>query len=83
MTVLVMERLRRHRIPQITINVLAGRELESVKGIEVWLRVERVEVRADPPVAVQADGESLGMVDQATVDWFPDSLRVVGGQSAL
>jgi len=83
MTVLVMERLRRHRIPQITINVLAGRELESVKGIEVWLKVERVEVRADPPVAVQADGESLGMVDQATVDWFPDSLRVVGGQSAL
>lgn len=83
MTVLVMERLRRHRIPQITTNVLAGRELESVKGIEVWLRVERVEVRANPPVAAQADGESLGMVDQATVDWFPDSLRVVGGQSAL
>ncbi|MCZ6566853.1 MAG: diacylglycerol kinase family protein [Actinobacteria bacterium] len=83
MTVLVMERLRRHRIPQIAVDVITGRELENVKGMEVWRRVEHVEVRADPPVAAQADGESLGMVDQATVDWFPDSLRVVGGQSAL
>ena len=83
MTVLVMERLRRHRIPQIAVDVITGRELEDVKGMEVWRRVEHVEVRADPPVAAQADGESLGMVDQATVDWFPDSLRVVGGQSAL
>ena len=83
MTVLVMEHLRRHRIPQIAVNAIAGRVLENVKGIEVWPKVERVEVRADPPVAAQADGESLGMVDQATVDWLPDALRVVGGQSAL
>jgi diacylglycerol kinase family enzyme len=83
MTVLVLERLRRHRIPQIAVDILTGRELENVKGIEVWPRVESLEVTADPPVAVQADGESLGMVDQATVDWHPDSLRVVGGQSGL
>jgi len=83
MTVLILERLRRHRIPQIAVDVLTGRELENVKGIEAWPRVESLEVTADPPVAVQADGESLGMVDQATVDWHPDSLRVVGGQSGL
>ncbi|MFV1960340.1 MAG: diacylglycerol kinase family protein [Acidimicrobiia bacterium] len=83
MTVLVMGRLRRHRIPQITINAIAGRELENVKGIEVWKAVEGVEVKADPPVAVQADGESLGMVDHAMVDSLPDALGDIGGQSAL
>jgi len=49
----------------------------------VWKAVEGVEVKADPPVAVQADGESLGMVDHAMVDWLPDALGVIGGQSAL
>lgn len=83
MAVLVLERLRRHRIPQIAIDLITGRKLENVKGIEVWREVEGVEVRADPPVAAQADGESLGMVDQAIVDWLPDSLRVVGNQSGL
>jgi diacylglycerol kinase family enzyme len=77
LTVLVMDRLRRHRIPQIAVDAIAGRDLDSVNGIEVWPNVEVVEVAADPPVAAQADGESLGMVDQATVDWLPDSLNVI------
>jgi diacylglycerol kinase family enzyme len=78
MTVLVMDRLRRHRIPQIAIDAIAGRDLDAVNGIEVWLNVESLGVSADPPVAAQADGESLGMVDHAVVDWLPDSLKVIG-----
>ena len=78
LTVLVMDRLRRHRIPQIAFDAIAGRELDAVNGIEVWSNVEILDVDADPPVAAQADGESLGMVDQATVDWLPDSLKVIG-----
>jgi diacylglycerol kinase family enzyme len=41
--------------------------------------VKRIEVAADPPVAVQADGESLGLVDGGIVEWVPGSLRIVAG----
>jgi diacylglycerol kinase family enzyme len=77
MTVLILDRLRRHRIPQIATDVLTGRDLDAVNGIDVWPRVDNLTLVADPPIAVQADGESLGMVDAASVEWFPDSLDVI------
>ncbi len=79
MTALVLERLRRRRIPQIAINALSKRPLAAVSEIEVWEGVKTLELKADPPVAVQADGESLGMVDEAAVEWNADALRVVSG----
>ena len=79
MTTLVLERLRRHRIPQIAIDALSRRELAAVKGIEVWQGVKNREITADPPVATQADGESLGMVDAASIDWNADALGVAAG----
>ncbi len=83
LTVLVMDRLRRHRIPKIAIDAIAGRDLGSVNGIEVWPNVQRLGVVAEPPVAAQADGESLGLVDEATVDWLPDSLNVIRPGAAI
>jgi diacylglycerol kinase family enzyme len=53
--------------------------LAAVSEIEVWEAVTTLKLKADPPVAVQADGESLGMVDEATVEWNPNALRVVSG----
>jgi hypothetical protein len=37
-------------------------------------------IAADPPVAAQADGEALGMVDSGAVEWAPESLRVIAPQ---
>jgi len=45
--------------------------------MEVWRRVDRFELEADPPVEAQADGEPLGMVDGGTVEWAPDALGVI------
>jgi len=81
MTALVLERLRRRRIPQIALNALSRRRLAAVAGIEVWESVKKLELKADPPVAVQADGESLGMVDAASVVWSPKILKVISGLS--
>ncbi|MEA1903542.1 MAG: diacylglycerol kinase family protein [Actinomycetota bacterium] len=79
MSALVLGRLRRHRIPQIAFDVLAGRDLDVVKGFEVWTGVDSVELGADPSIAAQADGESLGLVDAAVVTWAPNSLNVIAG----
>ena len=79
MTALVLERLRRHRIPQIATNALTRRDLGVIKGIDIWQEIESITVSADPPVAAQADGESLGTVEAATISWKPAALRVVTG----
>ena len=78
MTALIVEKLRRSRIPQIAFNVFTRRELSKVKGMQVWADVSELEVVAEPPVAAQADGEGLGMVDRAALSWQEDALRVVG-----
>ncbi len=81
MTTLVIERLRRSRIPQIAFDVFTRRELAKVKGFQVWEGTDRLELRADPPVAAQADGEGLGIVDAAVVTWQGNALRVLAAES--
>jgi diacylglycerol kinase family enzyme len=83
MSALIMERLRRRRVPRIVFAGVAGKDLGKVRDMDVWTGVETLEASADPPVAAQADGESLGMVDAAVVSWQPEALRVMSGQSAL
>ena len=63
MTLLMISRLRRRRIPGIVTKLLRNGELDTVPEMNVVPHVKRIEVTADPPVAVQADGESLGLVD--------------------
>jgi diacylglycerol kinase family enzyme len=78
MTVLSVDRVRRSRVPQIAFDALLGRDLARVKGAQVWEGVEKVELIADPAMSAQADGESLGKVDRAILEWLPDSLAVIG-----
>lgn len=79
MTLLTIGRLKRRRIPGIVTKLLRNSELRSVPDMNVVPHVKQMEVAADPPVAVQADGEPLGLVDGGTVEWVPGSLRVVAG----
>lgn len=83
MSALVMGRLRRHRIPHIAAAAISGKDLDTVTGIDVWPGIDQIEATAHTPVAAQADGESLGMVDGARITWEPEGLRVIGAQSAL
>ena len=80
MTVLTVGHLKRRRVPQITLTVLRGKDLKSVRELDTWPGVEEMLVEAAPPVEAQADGESLGMVDGGSVGWRPDALRVLAPQ---
>lgn len=80
MTVLHMDRLRRRRVPRIILGAVGRKGLGSIPGMSVWPGVSDLELRADPPVAAQADGESLGLVNGATVEWVPDALNVITGR---
>jgi len=81
MTLLTLGRLHRRHIPRIITTALRGADLGVIPEMEVFPHVKSVEVWSDPPVAAQADGESLGLVDGGTVVWAPDSLRVVAPQA--
>jgi diacylglycerol kinase family enzyme len=80
MAVLLLDRLKRRRIPNIFFSAVAHRDLARIKGFEVWDSVESLKFAADPPVAVQADGEGLGLADGGSVDWAPDSLHLIAGR---
>jgi diacylglycerol kinase family enzyme len=79
MSILVLERLKRRRIPLILLTALTHRDLADIAGFELWPRVESMTFQADPPVAVQADGEGLGLADGGRVDWQPESLEIITG----
>jgi diacylglycerol kinase family enzyme len=80
MTLLLIERLKRRKVPAITTRAITGKRLDAVDGLEIWYEVDSLGIEADPPVAAQADGESLGMIDSAEITWDPDTLRIVRGQ---
>jgi diacylglycerol kinase family enzyme len=77
MTLLVMERLPRRRLPRVAFDALIRGDLGQVKGFRIWEEVDSVILEADPPAPAQADGEGLGMVEAARVEWHPDALGVV------
>lgn len=79
MTMLTIERLRRRSIPRIVATLLRNGDLSPISGMSVVPHLKRVEVEASPPVAAQADGEALGMVDGGSVEWAPGSLRLIAG----
>lgn len=81
MTAMLIERLKRRRVPLIAAKILSGADLSKLPEIELWPGVSTVSAQANPPIAAQADGESLGMVDGATFTWCPDSLRILRGHS--
>jgi diacylglycerol kinase family enzyme len=83
MTLLTISRLRRRRVPGIITTLLRNGDLGTVPEMTVVPHVKRVEIEAGPPVAAQADGESLGLVDAGVVEWAPGSLQVLAGPQPL
>lgn len=82
LTALIMGRLKRRRVPAVASKVFLRRDLDELEEIEIWQEVELLTAKASPPVAAQADGESLGMVDGASISWQPNSLTVLGAHAS-
>ena len=80
MSIMLMDRLRRRRVPGLAMRALTHRSLDLTTGVSIWEGVDEISIVADPPVAAQADGEGLGQVDGARVTWAPDSLEVISGR---
>jgi len=79
MSALILDRLKRRRIPTIFFSALGHRDLDKIDGFALWPNIKHLELEADPEVPAQADGESLGLVDGGSVEWAPDSIRVIAG----
>ena len=76
MSVLLLDHLRlRNALPMLLGSAL-GRDLGNVEGFTLWRGVSELTVEAEPPVAVQADGERLGPTQHATLRHVPDALTV-------
>jgi diacylglycerol kinase family enzyme len=81
MSALILDRLRRRRIPSIFVSALTSRDLDDVPGFEVWRDLKSLSFEASPPVPAQADGEGLGLSEGGEVEWVPDSLLILAGAS--
>ncbi len=79
MSALILERLKRRRIPRILFDALTHRDLDAIAEFQVWPDLKTFELVAEPPVPAQADGENLGMVDGGNLNWEADSLKVMTG----
>ncbi|NIA24429.1 MAG: hypothetical protein GWP04_02550 [Gammaproteobacteria bacterium] len=74
---LLVERLTLPRIPAILAAAVTGADLRRIPGVHVWEDVRQIDVSADPPSPVQADGELLGAVDTVRFSARPRGLRVI------
>ncbi len=77
LAVLVLEELAAARIAEILANVLAGRRLDGVAGVTVWTGVDRLNISAEPAMAAQCDGESLGLVDRVEIGYCDRALKIL------
>jgi diacylglycerol kinase (ATP) len=83
MTVLTVGRMRRRRIPRVLTTLARNGDLGTIPEWTVARNVKDLKLKADPAVAAQADGESLGMVDGGHLEWAPDTIQVIAGQSPI
>ena len=74
---LIIERVSLIRVPSILFHAALGRDLERVKGVQVWNDVRQLTITADPPGFLQADGESLGEVTTVDVTSAPRAVRAI------
>jgi diacylglycerol kinase family enzyme len=77
LAVLILEEVVAGRIPQILASVLSGRRLGAVPGMTVWTGVDRLNIAAEPAMAAQTDGESLGLVDRVEIKYCDRALTVL------
>lgn len=76
MSALLVDHLRLGNALPMVLGSALGRDLGKVEGFELWREVAELTVEAEPPVAVQADGERLGLTQRATLRYLPDALTV-------
>ncbi len=78
LTALVLPRLSLGAAAALAPRLLGGRDLTGVAGAEVWPRLAKLVVDADPPAPVQADGELLGFAAGAEISTARGELFVAG-----
>lgn len=79
-TVLIVTELPRRRIASVFGSAAIGRDLNRIKGIEVWDSVTEVTISSSGVIPAQADGELLGTPGTLTVSADPDALHIIAAQ---
>ena len=69
------ERVRRRDVPRLFAAIMMGRRYGSY--VMTGLDLDRIEVRCDYPLPLQADGEDLGDVDYAVFEAHRDAVAVL------
>jgi diacylglycerol kinase family enzyme len=75
-TLLVVEEMRVRRGAAMIASTVGSAGLESVRGFQVWHRIDRFDVEAAIPAVAQADGEILGRFVRVAARLVPAGLSV-------
>lgn len=76
MHVVAFERLPLHAVPRIASAAMRGRRLDKLAGTHLVDDIPTVDITAEPPAFVQADGELLGTVGHLRVESILDAMLV-------
>ncbi|MDH3540744.1 MAG: hypothetical protein OEP52_12145, partial [Acidimicrobiia bacterium] len=77
MHVVAFERLPLHAVPRIASAAMRGRRLDRLAGTHLVDDTPVVDITAEPPAFVQADGELLGKVGHLRVESIRDAMQVM------
>ena len=73
---LILEEVVAGRIPQILASSCRG-DGSVPCPMTVWTGVDRLNIAAEPAMAAQTDGESLGLVDRVEISYCDRALTVL------
>lgn len=79
---LAMQQASPLRMLRLVGRAIRHRPLDGMSGVAVWQPFTLATIEADPPVAMEADGEHYGDVTTATITVRRDALRVIVPQSS-
>lgn len=74
---LAMQQASPARMLRLVIRAARHRPLDTLSGVAVWHPFTLATIEADPPVALEADGEHYGEVTTLTITARRDALRVI------
>lgn len=69
-----VEDLEVHRSTEIFLRAMLRRPMSERLHVTEWTEFDRLEVDAEPPTPIQADGELLGEIDRLVIRDAPDAL---------
>lgn len=73
----VLRKITPVRMVSTVARAIARSDIARVRGVDVWEGFERIDIAADPPAWVEADGELLGRATAITASPDPRDLLVV------